>query len=64
IMNDHQQIPPDYKQTEVGVIPQDWEVKKIFEMKPFVTSGSRGWALSDIDTEIDALEAKLAKARR
>jgi len=26
------------------VIPQDWEVKKIGDLKPFVTSGSRGWA--------------------
>jgi type I restriction enzyme S subunit len=33
-----------YKQTEVGVIPEDWEVKQIGELKPFVTSGSRGWA--------------------
>ena len=33
-----------YKQTEVGVIPQDWEVKQIGDLKPFVTSGSRGWA--------------------
>jgi type I restriction enzyme, S subunit len=33
-----------YKQTELGVIPQDWEVKQIAEFEPFVTSGSRGWA--------------------
>ena len=33
-----------YKQTEVGVIPEDWEVKSIGELNPFVTSGSRGWA--------------------
>lgn len=33
-----------YKQTEVGVIPEDWEVKQISDMNPFVTSGSRGWA--------------------
>ena len=40
-MND---IPPGYKQTEVGVIPEDWEIKQIGDLKPFVTSGSRGWA--------------------
>ncbi len=37
-------IPPGYKQTEVGVIPEEWEVKQIGDLKPFVTSGSRGWA--------------------
>ena len=36
--------PPGYKQTEVGVIPEEWEVKQIGDLKPFVTSGSRGWA--------------------
>jgi type I restriction enzyme S subunit len=33
-----------YKQTEVGVIPEDWEITQIGKLKPFVTSGSRGWA--------------------
>jgi type I restriction enzyme S subunit len=33
-----------YKQTEVGVIPEDWEVKQIGDLEPFITSGSRGWA--------------------
>lgn len=33
-----------YKQTEVGVIPEDWEVAQVCDLKPFVTSGSRGWA--------------------
>ncbi|MCZ7558526.1 MAG: restriction endonuclease subunit S [Bacteroidia bacterium] len=37
-------IPPGYKQTEVGVIPEDWEVAHLGDLKPFVTSGSRGWA--------------------
>jgi len=35
---------PGYKQTEVGVIPEDWEVKQIGDLQPFITSGSRGWA--------------------
>jgi type I restriction enzyme S subunit len=37
-------VKPGYKQTEVGVIPKDWDVKQIGEIRPFVTSGSRGWA--------------------
>lgn len=38
------ELKPSYKLTEVGVIPEDWEAKQIGELKPFVTSGSRGWA--------------------
>jgi type I restriction enzyme, S subunit len=38
------EVKPGYKQTEVGVIPEDWEVKRIGNLQPFVTSGSRGWA--------------------
>jgi len=37
-------VKPGYKQTEVGVIPEDWEVAAIADLNPFVTSGSRGWA--------------------
>ena len=37
-------IPSGYKQTEVGIIPEGWDVKQIGSLKPFVTSGSRGWA--------------------
>jgi type I restriction enzyme, S subunit len=35
---------PGYKQTEIGVIPEDWKVAVVGEFEPFVTSGSRGWA--------------------
>lgn len=38
------EVKPGYKQTTVGVIPEDWEVAQLGELKPFVTSGSRGWA--------------------
>ncbi|MCX5733902.1 MAG: restriction endonuclease subunit S [candidate division NC10 bacterium] len=38
------EVKPGYKQTEVGVIPEEWEVAQIGDLKPFVTSGSRGWA--------------------
>jgi type I restriction enzyme S subunit len=37
-------VPPEYKRTEVGVIPKAWEDIEIGDLKPFVTSGSRGWA--------------------
>lgn len=37
-------VPAGYKRTEVGVIPEDWAVCDIGDFKPFVTSGSRGWA--------------------
>ena len=38
------EIRAGYKQTEVGIIPEDWEVVEAFDLKPFITSGSRGWA--------------------
>jgi type I restriction enzyme S subunit len=38
------EVRAGYKKTEVGVIPEDWCVTSIGELKPFVTSGSRGWA--------------------
>ena len=38
------ELKPGYKQTEVGVIPVDWDVVQLGDLKPFVTSGSRGWA--------------------
>ena len=37
-------MKPGYKQTEVGVIPEEWEVMSLGDLKPFITSGSRGWA--------------------
>ena len=38
------QLRHGYKQTEMGVIPEDWDVREIGDLEPFVTSGSRGWA--------------------
>ncbi|MBI4291204.1 MAG: restriction endonuclease subunit S [Betaproteobacteria bacterium] len=38
------EVRPGYRQTEVGVIPDDWDVVQLGDLKPFVTSGSRGWA--------------------
>lgn len=33
-----------YKQTEVGVIPADWNLVPLSSLAEFITSGSRGWA--------------------
>lgn len=38
------ELKPGYKQTEVGVIPIEWDVIEIGNLNPFITSGSRGWA--------------------
>lgn len=38
------ELRPGYKQTEVGVIPEEWDVVELDELRPFVTSGSRGWS--------------------
>jgi hypothetical protein len=38
------ELTPGYKRTEVGLIPEEWDVFEIGALRPFVTSGSRGWA--------------------
>ncbi|MFA5810640.1 MAG: restriction endonuclease subunit S [Thermoleophilia bacterium] len=38
------EVRPGYKRTEVGLIPEDWDVEPLGELSDFVTSGSRGWA--------------------
>ncbi len=37
-------IPGGYKQTDIGVIPGDWNVTSLGNLSEFITSGSRGWA--------------------
>lgn len=37
-------VAAGYKRTEVGVIPEEWQVHELADLKPFITSGSRGWA--------------------
>lgn len=37
-------VRPGYKQTEVGVIPEEWKVVPLGDLAEFITSGSRGWA--------------------
>lgn len=43
-------IPPGYNQTEVGVIPEDWEVKKIGDL---VDSLEAGVSVNSVETEKD-----------
>ncbi len=38
------EVRAGYKQTEVGIVPCDWDVGEIGVLNPFITSGSRGWA--------------------
>lgn len=38
------EVKPRYRQTELGVIPTDWDVVRLGELAEVVTSGSRGWA--------------------
>ena len=38
------EVRPGYKWTDIGLIPKDWAVKSLGDLRPFVTSGSRGWA--------------------
>jgi type I restriction enzyme, S subunit len=38
------QLKEGYKQTEVGIIPEDWKCVELDQLSPFITSGSRGWA--------------------
>lgn len=37
------ELKPGYK-TDVGLIPNEWDVKPLAELSEFITSGSRGWA--------------------
>jgi hypothetical protein len=34
------EVRREYKKTEVGIIPKDWDVVTLGDLKPFVTSGS------------------------
>jgi type I restriction enzyme S subunit len=37
-------VPQGRRLTDVGMIPEDWKTAAIGDLRPFVTSGSRGWA--------------------
>lgn len=38
------QVRSGFKLTDVGVVPEDWEVVALSNLSEFITSGSRGWA--------------------
>ena len=38
------EINPGYRHSEVGVIPEEWEIISLGRLSAFITSGSRGWA--------------------
>lgn len=38
------ELKPGHHETKAGLIPEDWEIKQIGDLRSFVTSGSRGWA--------------------
>jgi len=40
------QVPPGYKRTEVGVIPEDWEVRKIGDLFEILTGKSKSKLIS------------------
>ena len=39
-MDDARWIPAGYKRTEVGVIPEDWEVKRLGEIASIFSGGT------------------------
>jgi hypothetical protein len=48
------ELKPGYKQTEVGVIPEDWDVKRLWECATFRT-GPFGSALHKSDYITDGV---------
>ncbi len=38
------EVRPGFRNTELGILPNDWTVDQLSTLNPFVTSGSRGWA--------------------
>lgn len=51
-----------WKQTEIGEVPQEWEVVPLGDLSIFVTSGSRGWA--QFYSEDGALFIRIANLER
>jgi type I restriction enzyme, S subunit len=39
-----QKVTSSYKNSDFGQIPEDWEILEAFDFRPYITSGSRGWA--------------------
>ncbi|MBO1347473.1 MAG: restriction endonuclease subunit S [Hormoscilla sp. GUM202] len=50
---DNSQVPEGYKKTEVGVIPEDWEVKTYEDIFTFLTTASNPRADLSLDKEVE-----------
>lgn len=46
----HDQAPELYKESPLGWIPREWEVRNLGQLTSLITSGSRGWASYYSDT--------------
>jgi len=49
------QIPEGYKQTEVGVIPEDWEVKQLYD---FIAALEAGVSVNSVDDSVNPTHGK------
>lgn len=49
-LRDPERHPEQFKDSPLGRIPREWEVRPLAEVAEFVTSGSRGWAAHYADT--------------
>lgn len=67
------ELKPGYKQTEVGVIPKDWDVKRLFQLADVIGGGTPSTSVSDywngkIDwytpTEIGSLKYSTTSVRK
>lgn len=61
-MNDRNANRNGYKETKVGWIPNEWNLRVASDYAPYVTSGSRGWA--DYYSEEGNLFLRIANLRR
>lgn len=41
-------IPQGYKQTELGIIPDDWEVKRISDFTSIITGGTPSYSTTGV----------------
>jgi type I restriction enzyme S subunit len=55
-------VEKGYKQTEIGVIPEDWEVKSIADVFDFYSTANYSKAQMDLDNEVGCLHYGLIHA--
>ena len=49
-LRDPERHPEQFKDSPLGRIPREWEVRRLADIAVFITSGSRGWAAFYSDT--------------